>query len=177
MNWCRYASPLGELLLAAQAGNITGLWLPEQKYYASTLAPDAAEDPSDAALRAVVRWLDRYFAGEKPAAAGLPLAPAGSPFRQKVWRALTEIPYGTVVTYGALAAELSRREGRAVSARAVGGAVGHNPISILIPCHRVVGADGSLTGYAGGLGKKRWLLDWEGAAMDALYTPKKGTAL
>ena len=103
-------------------------------------------------------WLDRYFAGQRTVANELPLAPQGSAFRKRVWRVLCEIPYGQTVTYGEIARQLSVN-----SAQAVGGAVGHNPISIIIPCHRVLGADGSLTGYAGGLAAKQWLLRHEGA--------------
>ena len=105
-----------------------------------------------------------------------PLAPRGSDFRQAVWRLLLEIPYGQVTTYGVLA-QILRNRGISAAAQAVGGAVGHNPISILIPCHRVVGADGSLTGYAGGVEKKRFLLALEGVDMTNLYMPKRGTAL
>lgn len=105
-----------------------------------------------------------------------PLAPQGSPFRQAVWRLLLEIPYGTVTTYGALARTL-RGQGISAAAQAVGGAVGHNPISILIPCHRVVGSDGSLTGYAGGVANKQFLLELEGVDMTGLYVPTRGTAL
>lgn len=111
-----------------------------------------------------------------PSRAMPPLAPSGSPFRQTVWALLQEIPRGTVTTYGALAQTL-RAQGMSAAAQAVGGAVGHNPISILIPCHRVVGADGSLTGYAGGVEKKRFLLKLEGADLTGLYVPKTGTAL
>ena len=102
--------------------------------------------------------------------------PRGSPFRQAVWRLLLEIPYGTVTTYGALARTL-RGQGISAAAQAVGGAVGHNPISILIPCHRVVGSDGSLTGYAGGVANKQFLLELEGVDMTGLYVPTRGTAL
>ena len=105
-----------------------------------------------------------------------PLTPIGSDFRQAVWQKLLEIPYGEVVTYGSIAQALKEERGKA-SALAVGGAVGYNPISIIIPCHRVVGSDGSLTGYAGGLSRKIWLLKHEGVNMEHLYTPKRGTAL
>ncbi|MCQ2287460.1 MAG: methylated-DNA--[protein]-cysteine S-methyltransferase, partial [Bacteroidales bacterium] len=105
---------------------------------------------------------DAYFSDENPCVKDLPLAPQGTAFRQSVWKALCEIPYGTTITYGDLAQRLSSASGRYVSPRAVGNAVGRNPISIIIPCHRVVGADGSLTGYAGGLERKRFLLRLEG---------------
>lgn len=159
-----YLSPVGPLTLAAAGGALTGLWLNGQKYDAATLPADAQPDPSDPVLHAAADWLDRYFAGEKPPAAELTLAPSGSGFRQLIWSLLLDIPYGTTTTYGALASEAARRLGlESMSAQAVGGAVGHNPISIIIPCHRVLGSDGSLTGYAGGVDKKRWLLVHEGA--------------
>ena len=110
-------------------------------------------------------WLDRYFEGRQPEADPLPLAPEGSEFRRQVWRILCRIPWGRTVTYGEIARELASLRGAAsLSAHAVGGAVGHNPISVIIPCHRVVGANGSLTGYAGGLERKKFLLELEGAA-------------
>jgi methylated-DNA-[protein]-cysteine S-methyltransferase len=123
-------------------------------------------------------WLDGYFAGKKPSAFALPPAPFGSAFRQEVWRILRAIPYGEILTYGGIAKMAAEKMGRArMSAQAVGGAVGHNPISIIIPCHRVVGANGSLTGYAGGLETKLRLLELEGVATSSLFIPKNGTAL
>jgi methylated-DNA-[protein]-cysteine S-methyltransferase len=121
---------------------------------------------------AAKQWLDRYFAGGKPGISELPLAPIGGAFRQGVWGILCEIPYGGVMTYG----EIAKRLG-CMSSQAVGGAVGHNPISIIIPCHRVVGAGGSLTGYAGGIQTKITLLELEGVDMSRLFVPGKGTAL
>ena len=126
-------------------------------------------------FREAEAWLKAYFA-KAPLPALPPLAPQGSSFRQAVWQLLLEIPYGTVTTYGALAQKL-RDRGISAAAQAVGGAVGHNPISILIPCHRVVGSDGSLTGYAGGVAKKQLLLELEGVDMAGLYVPTRGTAL
>ncbi len=158
-----YASPLGPLLLAAEGDALTGLWLPGQKYYAAGLPESAAEDSSLPALRAAAAWLDAYFAGVRPEARALALAPKGSEFQRLVWELLREIPYGETTAYGALAAEAEKRLGRRTSARAVGATVGRNPISIIIPCHRVIGASGSLTGYAGGLDKKEWLLRFEGS--------------
>jgi methylated-DNA-[protein]-cysteine S-methyltransferase len=123
-------------------------------------------------------WLDRYFAGQRPDASALPLAPIGGAFRQSVWDILRRIPYGKLTTYGEIAREIAAASGKTgMSAQAVGGAVGRNPISIIIPCHRVVGANGSLTGYAGGIGTKVKLLELEGVDMRALFVPKKGTAL
>jgi len=123
-------------------------------------------------------WLDRYFAGDKPDIAELPLAPIGGEFRQSVWNILCEIPYGKVITYGAIAKKMAGKMGRgSMSSQAVGGAIGHNPISIIIPCHRVVGSNGSLTGFAGGIQMKVKLLELEGADMSSLFIPKKGSAL
>ena len=150
-----YPSPLGELTLASDGTALTGLWIKGQKYFGGGREQWEGKDDL-AVFAAVSRWLDDYFAGEEPLPDDLPLAPAGTDFRQTVWQALLDIPYGAAVTYG----ELARRIGCG-SARAVGAAVGRNPISIIIPCHRVLGADGSLTGYAGGIDCKRWLLEHE----------------
>lgn len=154
-------SPLGRLLLAADETGLTGIWFKDGRYALEGLDPDHVEKETPV-LAETRRWLKAYFSGEAPAFLP-PLHPAGSPFRQAVWKLLLEIPYGQTTTYGALAAQLAKQQGLArMSAQAVGGAVEHNPISILIPCHRVVGMDGSLTGYAGGLERKRFLLRLEG---------------
>ena len=166
----RLASPLGPLALASDGEAVTGLWLEGQKYFAAGLAAEPEERPDLPVFRKAAAWLDAYFE-ERELPPLPPLAPKGSAFRQRVWELLLGIPFGTTTTYGALASELGS------SPRAVGSAVGRNPISILIPCHRVVGADGSLTGYAGGVEKKRALLELEGADLSGLYTPKRGTAL
>lgn len=157
-----YASPLGTLTLASDGENLTGLWIAGQKYFAAGTPTNLPARDDLPVFMQARDWLDRYFAGEHPAANELPLAPQGSAFRQSVWRILCEIPYGQTVTYGEIAKRLSCK-----SAQAVGGAVGHNPISIIIPCHRVLGSDGSLTGYAGGAQKKIWLLAHEGAQFRA----------
>ena len=153
----RYDSPVGALTLAGDGENLVGLWLEGQKYFGAKLAL-SGEGSAPVFARAKA-WLDRYFAGERPSPAELSLAPAGTAFQRDVWRTLCEIPYGEVITYGELARRLH------TSARAVGSAVGRNPISIIVPCHRVVGADGGLTGYAGGVERKRWLLTHEGVEL------------
>lgn len=155
-----YPSPLGRLTLVSNGTHITGLWLPGQTYDA--LPCDAQSDDGLSVFRLAAQWLDAYFGGEDLPPIP-PLAPEGTAFRKAVWEALREIPYGEVTTYGAIAEKLAW-QGIQTSPRAVGGAVGRNPISILIHCHRVIGADGTLTGYAGGLEAKRFLLD-----MEALY--------
>lgn len=171
-------SPLGRLTLASDEERIIGLWMEGQKYYPTDLVGTFVRKNDLPVLCAGKEWLEDYFAGKRPEIVRLPLAPMGSPFRQEVWKLLTEIPYGEVTTYGALAAEIAgRRNQSRMSAQAIGGAVGHNPISILIPCHRVVGANGSLTGYAGGIRKKRYLLEHEGVDMKNRFTPKNGAAL
>lgn len=155
-------SPLGRLTLAGGEEGLTGLWLEGQKYFGATLALGTARRDDLAAFALARDWLDRYFSGEKPEGRELPLFPAGTSFQRLIWSLLLDIPWGETTTYGALARRAAERLGReSMSAQAVGSAVGRNPISIIIPCHRVVGADGSLTGYAGGLERKRWLLRWE----------------
>ena len=171
-----YDSPLGRLTLAATKQGLSGLWIEGQKYFAAFLSSEH-EEKSLPVFDETAAWLDRYFQGEKPGALP-PLDLHGSPFRRAVWEVLLTIPYGQVTTYGEIAKFLSAKSGRAgMSAQAVGGAVGHNPVSILVPCHRVVGADGSLTGYAGGVEKKLWLLKLEGADVSKLFLPNRGTAL
>ena len=156
-----YLSPLGNSLLAADDIGLTGLWFVGQKYYAHGL-PDESIWQETKILTETRRWLDIYFSGEEPKFTP-PLHPVGTAFRQAVWKILLQIPYGQTVTYGEIAQQLAAEQGiSTMSAQAVGGAVGHNKISIIIPCHRVIGADGSLTGYAGGIDKKIALLKLEG---------------
>lgn len=173
-----YNSPVGRLLLASDGASLTGLWVENQKYYADTIAENIQEQDELPIFIQTRDWLDRYFSGKKPKISELKLAPKGGEFRQAVWKILCEIPYGEVFTYGGIARMIAQKTGRAaMSAQAVGGAVGHNPISIIIPCHRVVGSNGSLTGYAGGLDVKIKLLTFEGVDMSGLFRPQKGTAL
>lgn len=174
----QYTSPLGLIMLGSDGNNLVGLWIEGQKYFGDTV-DEVMTEKDDLPVFAVTKnWLDKYFAGQKPVIADLPLAPIGGAFRKAVWDILCEIPYGEYITYGDIAKAIAARMGKAsMSSQAVGGAVGHNPISIIIPCHRVVGANGSLTGYAGGISKKIKLLEHEGVDMSRLFVPAKGTAL
>lgn len=154
---------LGKLTLAAEENKLVGLWIEGQKYFLSSYKEEMIKCDGDITLCKAKDWLERYANGERPSIGELELAPKGSEFRQEVWNILCKIPYGEVVTYGDIAKELARKKGiSSMSAQAVGNAVGHNPISIIIPCHRVIGSNGSLTGYAGGLDKKIFLLGHEG---------------
>ncbi len=169
-----YSSPLGIIVMAADDGGLTGLWFEDQKYFAVNLPADSKRGMSPV-LERTAEWLDCYFGGRDPGFMP-PVHLTGTPFRMAVWEMLQRIPYGTTVTYGAIAREIARREGRPhIPAQAVGGAVGHNPVSILVPCHRVVGSDGSLTGYAGGTDRKLKLLRLEKADMTGLFVPEKRT--
>lgn len=171
-----YDSPLGGILLAADEIGLTGLWFDGQKYFARDLPAERVER-STPVLSEAKRWLDVYFTGKEPDYMP-PLHPAGSAFRQSVWDILLQIPYGQTTTYGEIARQLAEKQGLPrMSAQAVCGAVGHNEISVIIPCHRVVGTNGSLTGYAGGIDKKVKLLEWEHADMTGFFVPAKGTAL
>ena len=157
-----YKSPIGDLLLASKEGKLIGLWIEGQKYYKSNFLEEMKENENDKMLLKTKKWLDRYFGNEKPNINELELNPIGSEFRQAVWKILCDIPYGKVTTYKKIAEQIAKQKGiTKMSAQAVGGAVGHNPISIIIPCHRVVGTNGDLTGYAGGLDKKIYLLEHE----------------
>lgn len=156
----RYRSPLGEMLLAADESGMTGLWFAGQKYFARHLDKEQVEKEIPL-FTTVKQWLDVYFAGSEPDFT-VPLHFTGTAFQNEVWGILCAIPYGRTTTYSEIAKQLAARRGLPhMSARAVGGAVGHNPISILVPCHRVVGLGGHLTGYAGGLERKRCLLALE----------------
>lgn len=171
-----YTSPLGGILLAADEVGLRGLWFDGQKYFARDL-PDECTERETPVLSEAKRWLDLYFGGQEPDFLP-PLHPVGTPFRQAVWEILLRIPYGKTVTYGEISKQLAEKMGlERMSAQAVGGAVGHNEISIIIPCHRVVGSNGSLTGYAGGIDRKIKLLELEHADMSRFFVPKKGTAL
>lgn len=171
-----YESPLGRILLAADEDGMTGLWFEGQKYYARGLEPESGEMPLPVFDQAK-SWLDLYFSGKEPDFMP-PLHMTGTDFQMRVWALLREIPYGKTVTYGDIAKKIAEQEGWShMSAQAVGSAVGQNRISILIPCHRVMGSNGSLTGYAGGLERKTALLTLEKVDMEKFFIPGKGTAL
>lgn len=194
-----YESVLGKIFIAAAEEGLVGLWLERQKYFEDmgsvkatkkareqgVVLLDKTEDLKTSEsfkaydiLERTSDWLDRYFKKQAPEINEIPLCPSGSQFRQIVWQILCEIPWGETISYGDVAKEVMKRMGKkAMSAQAVGGAVGHNPISIIIPCHRVVGSNGSLTGYGGGIDKKIALLELEGVDTSEFFIPKKGTAL
>ena len=173
---CKYKSLIGDILLAADEIGLTGLWFEGQKYFANTLPEDYVPQETKI-LTEAKKWLDVYFSGEEPNFTPL-LHPTSSVFRQEVWKILLQIPYGQTITYGEIARRIAVMKNTShMSAQAVGGAVGHNEISIIIPCHRVIGTNGSLTGYAGGIDKKISLLKLEHTDMSRLFIPKKGTAL
>ena len=176
MYTAHYDSPLGGILLAADDAGLTGLWFDGQKYFANTLPPER-EARQTSILAEAARWLDCYFRGEEPDFLP-PLHPQGTAFQRDVWDFLLQIPYGRTMTYGEIARRLAEKRGLPrMSAQAVGGAVGPNKISVIIQCHRVVGTDGSLKGYAGGLDRKNALLTLEHADLSGCYKPTRGTAL
>ena len=173
---CETASPLGTITLACDTDAIIGLWFNGQRHFGNIL-PEQTEQKELALLRDAKRWLDIYFSGREPDFTP-PLRYDSTPFRRTVCEIMLTIPYGRTMTYGEIAAEVARRRGiDRMSAQAVGGAVGHNPISLMIPCHRVVGTNGSLTGYGGGIQRKLWLLELERVDMSCFFVPQKGTAL
>ena len=173
-----YNSPIGKILLATKDNKLIGLWIKGQKHYLSNLKEEICENNNNELLIKTKKWLDRYFNNKKPNINELELNPIGSQFRKAVWKILCKIPYGNVITYGTIANIIAKQKGiTKMSAQAIGGAVGHNPISIIIPCHRVIGTNGNLTGYAGGIDKKIFLLRHENVDIDNLFIPKKGTAL
>ncbi|BDA63393.1 methylated-DNA--[protein]-cysteine S-methyltransferase [Actinomyces capricornis] len=177
--YSHYHSPLGPMTMASDGEHLTGLWFDGQKHDRATLDDHSVQDEDLPILQETRRWLDAYFsgsAGDPQPSSQLPTAPAlavdGSPFRRMVLEILRSIPPGRTMTYAQIAAQVAQRTGRErVSAQAVGGAVGRNPISLIIPCHRVVGSSGSLTGYASGIGNKRRLLEMEGADTSRLFGP------
>ena len=161
-----YASPIGRILILTDANALLGLWLEDQKYFGAGYDLEQVQQGETEVSRRISAWLDAYFKGENPAIDEIPLAPQVTEFRSKVLTVLQKIPYGQTATYSDVFRELQTEYGKIGSARAVGGAIGHNPISIIIPCHRIVGSDGKLTGYAGGLDKKSFLLELEASVSD-----------
>ena len=156
-----YDSPIGRMTMASDGTHLIGLWFDGQKYFASTLDKEYEEQDNLPIFEETRRWLDLYFAGEIPVFTPALLMQT-SDFRRRVWEILLTIPYGHTMTYGEIARNIAReRNLTSMSAQAVGSAVSHNPISLIIPCHRVIGANGSLTGYAGGIERKKWLLEME----------------
>ncbi len=170
-----YPSPLGEITLASNGTALTGLWFDGQKYFADTLENER-EERALPIFAETEKWLNFYFSGKQPEVQ-LPLLLKGTEFRKAVWKILLQIPYGKTMTYGEIAEQIAKERGvKSMSAQAVGGAVAHNPISIIIPCHRVVGTNGSLTGYAGGMKRKIKLLELEQIELSSFFVPKKGNA-
>ena len=174
LNFAYYESPLGGITIASDEDGLVGLSFDRQKYFGQTASSPLPEMTVGQKAKfdtislcpifeQTKEWLDIYFTGRQPSFTP-PLHLNGSPFRLAVWQMLLDIPFGQTTTYGELARRIAHEQGRTtMSAQAVGGAVGHNPIGLIVPCHRVIGADGSLTGYAAGVEKKRWLLEMEGA--------------
>lgn len=171
-----YDSPLGGITEASDGDHLIGLWFDGQKYFADTLDSDC-EEKDLLVFRQTDKWLDIYFSGKEPGFTP-PINMKTTEFRKSVWKIMLNIPYGNTMTYGEIAEKLAKDTGiTRMSAQAVGGAVGHNSISLIIPCHRVVGANGNLTGYAGGIEKKMKLLEMESIDISGFYVPKNGTAL
>lgn len=166
-----YSSPLGKITLASNGNELIGLWFEGQKYFGSTLNGEYKQK-SLPVFEQTAKWLDVYFSGQNPNFTP-PLFLSSTSFRNEVWKILLTIPYGKIMTYGEIAKLMAENRGvEKISAQSVGGAVGHNPISIIVPCHRVVGTDGSLTGYAGGVDIKEKLLKFENVDMSKLFMPK-----
>lgn len=171
-----FVSPIGDITLASDGNALTGLWFDGQKYYADTLSPEHEEKPLPI-FNDTVKWLNIYFSGKEPE-----FTPAlnmkTTPFRKSVWEIMLTVPYGHTMTYGEIAKQIAKQTGISrMSAQAVGGAVGHNSISLIIPCHRIVGTNGSLIGYSGGIDRKMKLLEMEGVNIKKLWLPSWGTAL
>ncbi len=172
----KYDSPLGPITIAADSQAIIGLWFDGQRHFGYTL-PEVTEEKEPPLIKDARRWLELYFSGQEPDFLP-PMKYDSTPFRKRVCDIMLTIPYGKTMTYGEIAAEIAAEKGLdKMSAQAVGGAVGHNPISLMIPCHRVVGTSGSLTGYAGGIDRKVKLLALEKTDMTKFFIPKNGTAL
>lgn len=171
-----YNSPLGTITIACDGEALTGLWFNGQRHFGNIL-PERTEQKEHILFQEAKRWLDTYFSGKEPDFLP-PLQYDSTPFRKAVCDIMLTIPYGKTMTYGEIASEIAKHRGiERMSAQAVGGAVGHNPISLMIPCHRVVGTSGSLTGYGGGIERKVKLLELEKTDMNGFFVPKTGTVL
>ena len=174
-----YETPdIGTLIFTSYGDTLVSVLMKGQRLFDYHMPKDAVQNDDLEVFAKTASWFDRYFAGEQPSPKELPLDPSGATeFRKQVWDALCEIPYGQTATYKEIGDKVAKRTGKKISYRATGGAVGHNPIGIIIPCHRVVGTNGSLTGYDGGIKRKVALLELEGADMSKFFVPTKGTAL
>ena len=172
----KYRSPLGCITICCdEKENLVGLWFNGQKHFGDTINGKIIKKDNFKIFNKTKSWLDKYFVGENLNIKDIPIKPIGSKFRQEVWKILCKIPYGKTITYGKIAKQIAQKFGKEkMSAQAVGNAVGHNPISIIIPCHRVVGTNGNLTGYASGIYKKIYLLKLENVNMNNLFIPKNG---
>ena len=169
--YTNYLSTIGKLAIASDGESLIGLWIEGQKYFENTIVGEKRQKDDLKILVQTKRWLDRYFDGEKPSSKELLLKPTGGEFRQIVWKTLLEIPYGKTTTYGEITKKVAKIQNKeTMSAQAIGGAIGHNPISIIIPCHRVIGKKGMLVGYAGGIEIKKKLLEIEGVNFDKIKT-------
>lgn len=169
MFFTKYNSPIGKIIITSNGKSLCGVYFEGQKYFLYSIKTPPIENDDLDIFKITQNWLDRYFAKEKPKISELPILAEGTNFRKLIWEILLEIPYGTTITYGEIAKIAAKKLNKQrISAQAVGGAIGHNPISIIIPCHRVIGADGKLTGYAGGIDKKLELLTLEGIDVSKL---------
>lgn len=167
----------GKLTLGADEKGLCGSWFNNDRYFLTGIDEPLERNDQLAIFQKTSGWLDRYLAGERPDPHELALHPRGTEFQKRVWSELSNIPYGAVVTYGDIARGVERATGKRTSARAVGGAVGRNPLCLIVPCHRVIGASGSLTGFGGGIPLKIVLLKHEGIDVQQFKIPTKGTAL
>lgn len=168
-----HKTPIGKITLGSDGKSLTGLWIENQKYHGGTIFKEMKENTNLPIFRDTKQWLDGYFAGKNPTTTQMSFKPVGSKFQLRVWKMLCEIPYGKVTTYGTIARRIAKKMNKKnMASQAIGNAVSHNPISIIIPCHRVVGKNGSLTGYAGGISIKAKLLKLEKVDMSKLFIPK-----
>lgn len=169
-----YNSPIGKKVLASEDNKLIGLWIEGQKHYLGKIKDKTAENNNIPIFKKTKSWLNKYFEGENPKITELELAPIGSEFSKIVWKTLCEIPYGEVTTYGNIAKKVAKQMHKEkMSSQAIGGRIANNPISIIIPCHRVVGTNGNLTGYASGIDKKIKLLELEKIETSKLKLPKR----